>query len=104
VRFDDAVDLRIQPAGVAKLDGDPPAEVAEQKLEQLRVALAGRRELQQHRSGAIAERQDPGAEVPGDDVLRKAGRRIGERPLGLQAKPEVGWRVPDPLREGRLLG
>ena len=104
MRFDDPVDLPIQPAGVPELDGHGPGQVGEQQLEQLRVPLLGRRELQQHWSSPIAQGPHPGAEVAGDDVLREPGRRVGQRALGLEAEPEVGRGVADPLRQCSLLG
>jgi hypothetical protein len=103
VPLDEGVDLRVQPARVAELDRDRPAEVGQEHLEKLRVPLLGGRELEQHRSRPVAERQHPGAEVTGDDVLREACRGVGQRALGLEAEPEVGWGVAHPLREGRLL-
>jgi hypothetical protein len=104
VSLDDRVDLRVQPTRIAELDGCSPAEVRQQQLEQLRVPLLGRRELQQHRTRPIAEGQHPGAEVARDDVLRKGGGRVGERALGLEAKPEIGRGVTHPLRQRGLLG
>jgi hypothetical protein len=81
VPLDEGVDLRVQPAGVAELDRNPPAEVGQEQLEQLRVPLLGGRKLEQHRSRPVAERQHPGAEVAGDDALREACPGVGQRAL-----------------------
>jgi hypothetical protein len=81
VPLDEGVDLRVQPAGIAELHRDPPAEVGQEQLEQLRVPLLGWRELEQDRSGSVAQRQHSGAEVTGDDVLREACPGVGQRAL-----------------------
>jgi hypothetical protein len=103
VPLDHLVDLRVEPAGVAKLDGDRPGEVCQEHLEQLRVPLLSWRELEEDGARPVPQGPHPGTEVAGDDVLRKAGRRVGERALGLQAEPEFARGVAKPLCERRLL-
>jgi hypothetical protein len=101
--LDHLVNLAVQPARVSKLDGDRPAKVGQQRLEQLWIPFLSRWELEQHRARAIAQRQHPGAEVPSDDVLWKPSRRIGQGTLGLEAKPKVRWGVAQPFGQRRLL-
>jgi len=72
--LDHLVDLRVEPACIAKLDRDRPGEVGQEHLEQLRVLLLGRRELKQDRACPVAERPHPGTEVAGNDVFREPGR------------------------------
>ena len=79
--LDHLVDLRVEPACIAKLDRDRPGEVGQEHLEQLRVPLLSWRELEDDGARPVAERQHPGAEVAGDDALREACPGVGQRAL-----------------------
>jgi len=104
VALDHLVDLGIQPAGVAELHRRRAAQVRQQQLQELGVPLLAGRELQQDRAGAVRQRFHPGAEVGGCRGLGKGRRRIGQRPLRLEAEPEPTRRLPDPARQGGVAG
>jgi len=83
VALDERRHLGVQPARVPELDRGRPGQVGEQQLQELEVALLGGRELEQDRPGALAQGFQAGAERAGGVGLREAGRRVGQRSLGL---------------------